>query len=53
MPGRTGLEVLAQVRAAGLTCPVLLLSAFADGPTREEARRLGAAGAAGQARGHG
>lgn len=42
MPGRTGLEVLAQVRARGLTCPVLLLSAFADDPTREEARRLGA-----------
>ncbi|KFE62362.1 response regulator [Hyalangium minutum] len=42
MPGRTGLEVLAQVRARGLTCPVLLLSAFADEPTREEARRLGA-----------
>jgi len=42
MPGRTGLEVLAQVRARGLKCPVLLLSAFADEPTREEARRLGA-----------
>lgn len=42
MPGRTGLEVLAQVRARGLTCPVLLLSAFVDDPTREEARRLGA-----------
>lgn len=42
MPGRTGLEVLAQVRQKGLTCPVLLLSAFADDMTREEARRLGA-----------
>ncbi len=42
MPGRTGLEVLARVRQKGLRCPVLLLSAFADEPTREEARRLGA-----------
>jgi CheY-like chemotaxis protein len=42
MPGRTGLEVLAQVRQGGMTCPVLLLSAFADEPTRAEARRLGA-----------
>ncbi|MFL5344292.1 MAG: response regulator [Hyalangium sp.] len=42
MPGRTGLEVLAQVRQMGMTCPVLLLSAFADEPTREEARKLGA-----------
>lgn len=42
MPGRTGLEVLAQARAAGLTCPVILLSSFADEETRAEARRLGA-----------
>jgi CheY-like chemotaxis protein len=42
MPGRSGLEVLAQVRRLGMTCPVLLLSAFADEPTREEARKLGA-----------
>jgi CheY-like chemotaxis protein len=41
MPGRTGLEVLAQTQAAGLCCPVILLSAFADDETREEARRLG------------
>jgi CheY-like chemotaxis protein len=41
MPGRTGLEVLAQVRSTGLTCPVILLSSFADEETREEARRLG------------
>ncbi|HEX8537239.1 MAG TPA: response regulator, partial [Cystobacter sp.] len=41
MPGRTGLEVLAQTQAAGLACPVILLSSFADEETREEARRLG------------
>ncbi|QRN98831.1 response regulator [Archangium violaceum] len=41
MPGRTGLEVLVQVQACGLACPVVILSAFADGETREEARRLG------------
>jgi CheY-like chemotaxis protein len=42
MPGRTGLEVLHEVRQKGMTCPVLLLSAFADELTREEARKLGA-----------
>ncbi|OJH42619.1 transcriptional regulator [Cystobacter ferrugineus] len=41
MPGRTGLEVLAQTQAAGLACPVILLSSFSDEETREEARRLG------------
>ena len=41
MPGRTGLEVLAQAQSVGLTCPVILLSSFADEETREEARRLG------------
>lgn len=41
MPGRTGLEVLAQVRSVGLVCPFIVLSSFADDETREEARRLG------------
>ncbi len=41
MPGRTGLEVLAQAQASGLNCPVVLLSSFADDETRDEARRLG------------
>ncbi|WP_375768010.1 response regulator [Archangium gephyra] len=41
-PGLTGLDVLAQARAAGLFCPVVLLSAFADDAIREVARRLGA-----------
>ncbi|RKH08818.1 response regulator [Corallococcus praedator] len=42
MPGRTGLEALKQLREQGVSCPVLLLSAFADAETHEEARRLGA-----------
>lgn len=42
MPGLTGLDVLAQAQASGLFCPVVILSAFADDATREEARRLGA-----------
>ncbi|MBJ6763698.1 response regulator [Corallococcus sp. H22C18031201] len=42
MPGCSGLEVLARLRRRGLTCPVLLLSAFADAETHAEAQRLGA-----------
>lgn len=42
MPGRNGLEVLVQAQASGLSCPVILLSSFADEETRETARRLGA-----------
>lgn len=41
MPGSNGLEVLAQAQARGLSCPVVILSAFADDETREAARRLG------------
>jgi CheY-like chemotaxis protein len=41
MPGQTGLEVLARLHADGLSCPVVLLSAFMDDETLEEARRLG------------
>jgi CheY-like chemotaxis protein len=41
MPGRTGLEVLVQAQACGLSCPVIILSAFTDDETREEARRFG------------
>lgn len=41
-PGLTGLEVLVQAQACGLSCPAILLSSFADEETREEARRLGA-----------
>lgn len=42
MPGRTGLEALKRLRSQGVTCPVLLLSAFADEETHAEALRLGA-----------
>jgi CheY-like chemotaxis protein len=42
MPGRTGLEALKRLREQGITCPVLLLSAFADAETHAEALRLGA-----------
>ncbi|XXF77657.1 response regulator [Myxococcaceae bacterium GXIMD 01537] len=42
MPGRDGLEVLRRVSAAGLMCPVVLLSAFADEDTHAQARALGA-----------
>jgi CheY-like chemotaxis protein len=41
MPGHTGLEVLARLHATGLSCPVVLLSAFTDDETREAARKLG------------
>jgi CheY-like chemotaxis protein len=42
MPGPTGLDVLTRAQAAGLFCPVVILSGFADDATREAARRLGA-----------
>ena len=42
MPGRTGLEALERLRDQGVSCPVLLLSAFADEETHAEALRLGA-----------
>ncbi|MBI5542540.1 MAG: response regulator [Deltaproteobacteria bacterium] len=40
MPGRTGLEVLREAREQGLTCPVIVLSAYADRSMREAAREL-------------
>ena len=42
MPGRTGLEVLADARARGWPSPVLLITAFGDDTTLDEAARLGA-----------
>ena len=41
MPGRNGLEVISQARAAGLRCPVAILSAFIDDETIAQARRAG------------
>lgn len=42
MPGRTGLQVLADARARGWPSPVLLITAFGDDSTLDEAARLGA-----------
>ena len=42
MPGLTGMEILAGLHAAELRFGVVLISAFADEPTRKEATDLGA-----------
>ncbi len=43
MPGSTGLEVLRALRTSDWAMPVILITAFGDPETHEEARRLGAA----------
>jgi CheY-like chemotaxis protein len=43
MPGLTGLEVLEELRRRDWATPVILITAFDDRATQEEARRLGAA----------
>lgn len=43
MPGHNGLEVLAGLRHADWSTPVILITAFGDDETHAEARRLGAA----------
>lgn len=43
MPGRTGLEVLARLREIDWAMPVIIITAFGDRATHEEAYRLGAA----------
>ena len=43
MPGYTGLDILASLRAAQIDVPVILISAFADEATHREAFDLGAA----------
>lgn len=43
MPGVSGLAVLAGLNAMGRPCPVVVMTAFADLETREEASRLRAA----------
>lgn len=40
MPGLNGLEAIRASRAAGLRCPVILLTAFPDDVVREEAQAL-------------
>ena len=42
MPGLTGLEILAALRQAHWPTAVVLMTAYADRETREEANRLGA-----------
>ena len=42
LPGRSGLNVLAGLRAADWATPVILMTAFGDSPLRSEALRLGA-----------
>ena len=43
MPGLAGLDVLRTLRGSDLAMPVILITAFGDHKTHEEARRLGAA----------
>ena len=42
MPGLTGLEILAGLRQAEWPTVIVLMTAYSDRETREEARRLGA-----------
>jgi DNA-binding response OmpR family regulator len=42
MPGRTGFDVLEELRSAGITTPVVLMTAFAEHFTESRARELGA-----------
>ena len=42
MPGASGLEVLARLRSAHWTTPVILMTAFGDPATHQSARELGA-----------
>ena len=42
MPGRTGLELLSELRQARRAMPVVMVSAFADDDTEAAAKRLGA-----------
>ena len=44
MPGMTGLELLRHARALRPDLPVIMVSAYGDGPTRERALEGGAAG---------
>ena len=42
MPGKNGLDFLAELRRMHSTTPVLMISAFADSETEAEAKRMGA-----------
>jgi CheY-like chemotaxis protein len=41
MPGLTGMEILEGLRQAEWSTAIVLMTAYADGDTREEAQRLG------------
>ena len=42
LPGKTGLDLLAELEALGSHIPVVIVSAFADAQTEETAAKLGA-----------
>lgn len=44
MPGKTGLDLLVELRKRESSMPVLMISAFADKETESAARELGALG---------
>ncbi len=43
MPGKTGLDLLAELKRTKSTLPVLMISAYADSATEERALELGVA----------
>jgi CheY-like chemotaxis protein len=43
LPGFTGIEILEQLRQSDWLLPVVLITAFGDDETHQEAKRLGAA----------
>jgi DNA-binding NtrC family response regulator len=42
MPGKTGLDLLAELKKMGSHVPVLMISAFTDAHTEQAAKKLGA-----------
>jgi DNA-binding NtrC family response regulator len=44
MPGKTGIDLLAELEECGARIPVLMVSAFADPQTEATAAKLGAIG---------
>ncbi len=48
MPGKSGIEALRELRAAGNEVPVLIVSAYRYGDEPEEALRIGADGCIGK-----
>lgn len=43
MPWATGVQVALSARRAGLTMPIIVITAFGDEPLRDQIKRLGAA----------